>query len=38
MEPFLPKTVVKLREFLNIEAIDWNTLGNTNLLQSYNFV
>ncbi len=34
MEPFLPKTVVKLREFLNIEAIDWNTLGNTNLLQT----
>lgn len=32
MEPFLPFSMEKLRGFLNFEQIDWELLGNTELL------
>ena len=33
MEPFLPFTSVKLREFLNIEKLDWDSVGNNDLIK-----
>jgi methionyl-tRNA synthetase len=32
MEPFLPFTTVKLRNFLNIEKLDWASVGNSDLI------
>jgi len=32
MEPFLPFTTVKLRNFLNIEKLDWDSVGNNDLI------
>ncbi|MDR1341301.1 MAG: methionine--tRNA ligase [Prevotellaceae bacterium] len=32
LEPFLPFTVTKLRRMLNIEALNWDRLGETGLL------
>lgn len=32
LEPFLPFSMTKLRGFLNMEKLDWNELGRTNLL------
>ncbi|MDR1130417.1 MAG: methionine--tRNA ligase [Prevotellaceae bacterium] len=32
LEPFLPFTVKKLRKMLNIDALDWDRLGETGLL------
>ncbi len=31
LEPFLPFSMNKLREFLNLEKLDWDKLGNTEL-------
>jgi methionyl-tRNA synthetase len=33
MEPFIPFTAEKLRRFLNIEKLNWNLAGNTDLLK-----
>jgi len=33
MEPFLPFTTVKLREFLNIEKLDWESISSTDLIE-----
>ncbi|MBI9054658.1 MAG: methionine--tRNA ligase [Bacteroidales bacterium] len=32
MEPFLPFTTVKLRNFLNIEKLDWESVGSSDLI------
>ena len=32
LEPFLPFSMEKLRGFLNLEKLDWNSFGNTELL------
>lgn len=32
LEPFLPFSMNKLRSFLNLEKLDWNQLGRTDLL------
>ncbi len=34
LEPFLPFSMNKLREFLNLEKLDWDKLGNTELLKA----
>ncbi|MFW6277087.1 MAG: methionine--tRNA ligase [Prolixibacteraceae bacterium] len=33
LEPFLPFSMEKLRKFLNLEKLDWNKLGNIDLLR-----
>jgi methionyl-tRNA synthetase len=33
MEPFLPFTSIKLREFLNIEKLNWDSAGDNDLIQ-----
>jgi len=33
MEPFLPFTTVKLRNFLNIEKLDWESISNADLIE-----
>ena len=33
MEPFLPFTSVKLREFLNIEKLNWDSAGDNDLIK-----
>ncbi len=33
LEPFLPFSMNKLRDFLNLEKLDWNFLGDTELLK-----
>lgn len=34
LEPFLPFSMNKLRDFLNLEKLDWDKLGNTELLKA----
>lgn len=34
LEPFLPFTTENLRNFLNIEKLDWELLGNNDLIQT----
>ncbi len=34
LEPFLPFSMDKLRGFLNIEKLDWDNLGNTELIKA----
>ncbi|NOR75747.1 MAG: methionine--tRNA ligase [Draconibacterium sp.] len=34
LEPFLPFSMNKLRDFLNLEKLDWKFLGDTELLKS----
>ena len=34
LEPFLPFSMEKLRGFLNLEKLDWDKLGNTELLKA----
>jgi methionyl-tRNA synthetase len=38
MEPFLPFTSVKLREFLNIEKLDWDSAGNNDLIEAGHII
>lgn len=33
-EPFLPFTVIKLREFLNIDALSWEQIGSNDILNA----
>jgi len=32
LEPFLPFSMAKLRHFLNVDALDWNSLGRADIL------
>lgn len=34
LEPFLPFSMNKLRQWVNIEALDWNSAGNKDLLKT----
>ena len=38
MEPFLPFTTEKLRDFLNIEKLDWELLGNSDLIKAGHII
>jgi methionyl-tRNA synthetase len=38
MEPFLPFTSIKLREFLNIEKLDWDSAGNNDLIEAGHII
>jgi methionyl-tRNA synthetase len=38
MEPFLPFTSEKLRGFLNIEKLNWELLGNSDLIKSGHII
>ena len=33
LEPFIPNSMAKLRGFLNVDSLDWETVGNVELLK-----